>query len=263
MKTWILACASLALLARGQDHDAALLRSLDPTEQAALASDPALLRQYLQLAHAQQLLLAEARKAKWEERPEVQLKLERAREKALAESWLQSIAEPPPEFPSDDELKAAWEERKASFATPRQYRLAQIFIACPKSAGKAALQKAEAKLAVVKMRLASPNEDFATIARSDSEDKATAAAGGEIGWLSDAQIQPELHVPVTRLLPHEVSAPLRLADGWHILKCLEKREARTPALEEARPALVQQLRAEKAQANSEAYVARLLESARP
>jgi len=239
------------------------LSKLNPAEQAELKSDPALLRQYLQLAHAQQLLLGEARKAKWEERPEVKVKLERAREKALAESWLQSIADPPPEFPSEDELKAAWEERKASFATPRQYRLAQIFIASPKGANKGAVQKAEAKLAAVKKRLAFYKEDFATIARSDSEDKATAAAGGEIGWLSDAQIQPELRAAVTRLLQHEVSPPLRLNDGWHLLKCLDKRKARMPALEEVRPALVKQLRAEKAKANSEAYVAELLRAHPP
>jgi parvulin-like peptidyl-prolyl isomerase len=51
---------------------------------------------------------------------------------------------------------------------------------------------------------------------------------------------------------------VRLNDGWHILKCLDKREAGAPSLEDVRPRLVRQLRAEKTKANSEAHVARLL-----
>jgi parvulin-like peptidyl-prolyl isomerase len=236
----------------------ASLTKLDAAEQAALAKDPALLKRVVQLTLVQRLLLREARENAWDQRPDVQLKMERAREAALAESWLQSVAEPPPDYPTEEEIKAAYEERSDSFANPRQYRLAQIFIACPKSAAKPATQKAEAKLAAVKKRLSAYREDFSTIARAESDDSATAANGGEIGWLSDAQIQPELRPHIASLLKHEVSAPVRLNDGWHILKCLDKREAGLPTLIELRSQLITQLRAEKTKASSEARVARLL-----
>ena len=261
MKIWMVALAACCLPAPAQDTDAALLRSLsllDAKEKATLASDPALLKQIVQLTHAQQLLLREARAQKWDQRPDVIAKLERAHDTALAESWLQSVSEPPPDYPGPDELQAAYESRKAALSTPRQYRLAQIYIACPKGAPAAAEQKAKAKLTAVKTRLNSPTEDFASIARAESQDTTTADKGGEIGWLSDAQIQPELRASITRLLKHEVSDAVRLNDGWHILKCLDKRDAHTPTQEEARPTLVQQLRAEKTKANSEACVARLL-----
>jgi parvulin-like peptidyl-prolyl isomerase len=236
------------------------LSLLDAKEKAALAADPALLKQVVQLTHAQQLLLREARAANWHERPEVKAKLERARDTALAESWLQSIAEPPPDYPGEAELKAAYEARKTSLSRPRQYRLAQIFIACPKGSPAAAEHKAKAKLAAVQKRLDSPTEDFATVATAESEDPASAGRGGEIGWLSDAQIQPELRAPIVRLRKHGISDAVRLNDGWHILKCLDKREAHTPAYEDARPALIQELRAAKTKADSEAHVARLLEA---
>jgi parvulin-like peptidyl-prolyl isomerase len=238
----------------------AALTKLDPAERAALARDPALLKQVVRLTLVQRLLLREARKNKWDEQPQVQDQIERAKDKALAESWLQSVAEPPADYPGEDELKAAWEARKDSLATPRQYRLAQIFIACPKSADKNTVKKAEAKLASVKAKLAAYRQDFAAIARAESDEPAAKETGGEIGWLSDAQIQPELRPHITRLIEHEVSAPIRLNDGWHLLKCLGKREAGTPSFEEARPKLVTQLRAEKMKANSEAYVAKLLRS---
>lgn len=256
----IVVLTASASVARAGDPD--LLRPLallDSNEKTALLNDPSLFQQVIQLTHAQQLILRQAREQKWDERPEVQAKLERARDTALVESWLQSIADPPPDYPGADEIKAAYEARKAALATPRQYRLAQIFIACPKGAVPAAEQKARAKLAAVKKRLASPDEDFATIARRESEDATTADKGGEIGWLSDAQIQPDLRPPVMRLLKHEVGEPVRLHDGWHILKCLDRREARTPSLDEARDTIVKQLRAEKTRANTEAHVAELLQ----
>jgi parvulin-like peptidyl-prolyl isomerase len=257
------ALAVLCLLARAEPDNAALLQALsllDEKEKAALIADPAMLKQVVQLTHAQQLLLREARDKNWHERPEVQAKLERARNTALAESWLQSVSEPPPDYPGEDKIIADYESRKASLATPRQFRLAQIYITCPKGAPAAVEQKAKAKLAAVKARLNSPTEDFATVATAESEDTATSGKGGEIGWLSDAQIQPELRAPIVRLRKHEISDPVRLNDGWHILKCLDKREAHTPTLDEARPALVQQLRAAKTRSNSEAYVSRLLQS---
>ncbi len=148
----------------------ASVAKLDAAEQAALTKDPALRQQVVQLMVAQRLLLQEARNNKWDERPDVQVKMERAREAALAESWLQSVAAPPAGFPGEDELKAAYDARRESFATPRQYQLAQIYIACPKGADKAAVQKAEVKLAAVKKSLASYKEDFSTIARRESDD---------------------------------------------------------------------------------------------
>lgn len=151
---------------------------LTPAEQAAVEQNPVLKEQYLRLARVQELLLAEARKADWEKQPEVQLLMERAHEKALAESWLKrfrSAAGVSLGGRTDHCMGRA----QAAFATPRQHLLAQIFIACPKGADKAAVAKADAKLAAVRKRLASADEDFATIAGTESEDQAAPRAAAK------------------------------------------------------------------------------------
>ena len=241
-----------------QDDVIVALQKLDGAEQSALARDPALLQQVAQLMLTQRLLLNEARRQRWDDQPEVQAKMERAREKALAESWLQSVTEPPAEYPSEAEIKAAYEAMRPSLTRPKQFHLAQIFIACPKTADKKATAKSAEKLTRVKQQLASYTLDFSAIAKAESDDSASSAAGGEIGWLSEAQVQPELRPLVTKLLKHEVSEPVRLNDGWHVLKCLGKREAGLTPLEEVRGSLITRLRAEKMKENSEALVARLL-----
>lgn len=241
-----------------REEVAAALGKLDTAEQAALTENPALRREVGQLMLTQRLILREARRQQWEQRPEVQAKIERARERVIAESWIQAVAGPAPDYPSEAEIAAAYEARKEALRHPRQFHLAQIFIACPKSAGKADAERATAKLKRVQQQLAAYMQDFSAIARAESDDPVSAGAGGTIGWLGESRIQPELRPLVMKLLKHEVSAPVRLEDGWHILKCLDKREAGLMPLESVRAALITQLRAAKLQSGTEAIVARLL-----
>ncbi|HEY5792011.1 MAG TPA: peptidylprolyl isomerase [Chthoniobacterales bacterium] len=236
-----------------------LLDNLSPRDQTALARDPAPLNQLVRSLLVQQLLLKEALASQWDQRPEVAAQLERARQNLIAESYLQSISKPAAGFPTETDLQAAYQANKASLLVPRQLRLAQIYIAVPKNADKEALAAAQAQLDATSKSLKQPNADFASIARTSSDEPASAERGGEIGWLAESQIQPEIRTKITALAKNGVSEPLRLADGWHILKVLDLKEAYTPALEEVRDSLAQQLRAARTRANSEAYLAKLLQ----
>ena len=203
-------------------------------------------------------MLKEARSKKWEDEAAVKAQLERAREAAIGESYLQSISTPPDNYPSEAELQAAYDTNKASLLIPKQFHLSQIFIAYPKDADKATADKAKAKLDVVLKRLKA-KEAFAVLASSHSEEAQSAGRGGEIGWLTEAQIQPEIRQLVPTLALNTVSDPIKLDDGWHIIKLLDTKAANTPTLEQIKDQLVQQMRAEKAKANSQAYLAKLLQ----
>jgi parvulin-like peptidyl-prolyl isomerase len=139
--------------------------------------------------------------------------------------------------------------------------VAQIFISAPKGNPDASKEKAAAKkLARVRELLARAGADFSAIAKAESEDAASAAQGGEIGWLAEEQIQPEIRTQLPKLRINALSEPLRLDDGWHIIKVLDVREAHTPLLEQVRTQLVQQLRSERERQNREAYISKLLEA---
>ncbi len=235
------------------------LESLDAREQSALVRDPALLNQFVRAIVVQQLLLKEAQAAGWDRQPASEAQLERARKRAIAEGFLQSLTKAPEGFPSDVEVKAAYEANKASFVVPRQFQLAQVFIAVPKDADKGASDKAQAKVEAVKGNLKQPGADFAAQARVNSEEPQSAARNGEIGWLAESQVQPEIRAQIGSLGKEGISEPIRLADGWHIVKVLDVKEAYTPSLDEVKGPLAEQLRAARAKANGEAYVARLLQ----
>lgn len=66
--------------------------------------------------------------------------------------------------------------------------------------------------------------DFPAIARQFSE-SATAATGGDLGWLQLAQIDPEMAAVIERMQIGEISAPVRTVTGYHIVWLRERRTA--------------------------------------
>ncbi|MES2507679.1 MAG: peptidylprolyl isomerase [Verrucomicrobiota bacterium] len=224
--------------------------SLEPAQLESVRRDPAMLEQLVRSLLVQRLVLKQATDQKWHERPTVVAKLERVRDSTLTETYLESVSQPAADYPSDAEVKAAYEKGRDALIQPRSFRLAQIFIA--------QAPEGEKKLADVKGLLRAEKADFADVAGKHSQETLSASHGGEIGWVTEAQIQPEFREQVTRLKLHEISSPIKLKDGWHILKLLDARAAFTPTLEQVRAQLVKKLRQEKLSANTQAYLARLL-----
>jgi len=241
------------------DELRALLGNLDPRDRAALARDPALLNRTVRAVLVQRLVLQEALAKQWDKQPAVATQLERLRQNALVESYLDAEAVAPAGYPSDAELQSAYDSNRAAFLVPRQFRLSQIFIGAPKSPNKDETDKAQAKLDTVVKKLRQPESDFAALAKTLSEEPDSAVRGGEIGWLPETRIQPEIRLHALGLAKDVVSEPIRLEDGWHIIKILDVKEAYTAPLTEIREQLVAQLRTERAKVERQSYLARLLQ----
>ncbi len=84
-------------------------------------------------------------------------------------------------------------------------------------------EEARARLAALRARLLQGGEDFASAARAHSEDHASAAQGGDLGWIDPGMLAPEFERAMNALAPGEVSEPVRTAFGWHLIQVLERR----------------------------------------
>jgi len=241
----------------------AYLETLTLQERAALSKDPAALAQLVRAYLARRAVLKEAQAKKWDQQPAIRAQLDRAREETLIDLYLDSISRPPDTFPSEAEVQAAYEANKAAFQVPRQFHLAQIYVAAPQGTDKEAEAKARRKVEELSRRLKQKGTDFAAVARAESEEKHSAAQGGEIGWLSEQQMIPGIRGPVTALAKDGISEPIRLDDGWHLIKLLEVRAASTRPLAEVRDSIASQLRADRVRANRQAYLTKLLEQNPP
>lgn len=236
------------------------LANLDAGQKDAVTRDPTLLNQVVRSFLVQRIVLREALSKKWDQEPAVIAQIARVRESTLTDSYLQSLSKAEDSYPSESNLKAAYDASKAALLVPRSFRLAQIFISDLQGTDdNAASDKAQKKLASVRKSLELPGADFAALAKTESEERDSASRGGEIGWLSETQIQPEIRDRLPGLALNAISEPLRLGDGWHIIKVLDVREPYTPTLEQIRTRLTEQLRAEKVRANTQAYLAKLLQ----
>jgi peptidylprolyl isomerase len=224
-----------------------IIAGLEAEQQTALARDPAALGQFVRALLVQRVVLKQALDRKWDQDPAVIAKLVRARESALTESFLQNASLPEAGYPSEAEITEAYETSKSKLVIPRAFKLAQIYIATDK-----------AKLDSVQKQLTAKGADFTALARAHSEEAASAAQGGEIGWLTEDQIQPEIRAKLPGLKVGAVTEPIKLPDGWHILKLLDQREPRTPELDEIRDSFVTQLRADRSRIKRQEYLAGLL-----
>jgi parvulin-like peptidyl-prolyl isomerase len=236
----------------------AALQNQDAQVQAAAQRDPTVLSQVVRAILAQRLVLKEALAKKWDQNPAVNAALEQLRDNAIAQTYLQSVSLPPKDFPSDAQVQAAYDANKSKLLIPKEYDLAQIYIKNIKGSDEDTAAKAQAKLEATRKALAKHSADFADIASADSDDPASAAKGGDIGWIPANRIQPEILSQLGKLSKGTVTAPVRLDDGWHIIKVLDVKDQHTPTLDEIRPQLVQTIRTQTARANSQQYLAQLL-----
>jgi parvulin-like peptidyl-prolyl isomerase len=235
------------------------LEKLSVRDQLALSKNPAAMNEYVRGLIVQQLVYKEALAKKWEQQAQVVAALEKIRQQAITQSYLQSLSTPPQDYPSQADLQAAYDQLKKANAlqVPKQYHLAQIYVACPKGADKAVEEKAQERLdAAVK---ALKSGDFSSVAKSQSDDTASASRGGDLGFLAESQIQPEIRSSVASLSKGATTDPIRLNDGWHIIRLVETKDPYTASLDEVKAGIVNELRGQRSQALGKAYLAKLLQ----
>lgn len=239
------------------------IEGMDPREQTALARDPAMLSQVVRMILARQIVLKEALAKKWDQQPQVIAEIARARDAAIAESYLQSVSKPPEGYPSEAEIQTAYEANKTAFLVPRQFQLEQMFVPVAKDADKAAQDAAHRKIDEWARKLRRNGGDIDAVEQAEGGDKDAAKKRDDLGWIYETQIAPDIKSQVIGLAKGDMTEPLHLDDGWHIIKLVDTKAAYTKSLNDVHDQLAHELRAERAQANRRAYMAKLLQQNPP
>ncbi|HEB97165.1 MAG TPA: molecular chaperone SurA [Sedimenticola thiotaurini] len=103
-------------------------------------------------------------------------------------------------------------------------------------------------------------DDFADLARANSEDTASAIKGGDLGWVSAGDLLPRFEEEMNRLEIGELSEPIRTEFGWHLLQVLDRRSY--DSTEEVKKAEARdKIRKRKFEEESELYLRRLRDEA--
>jgi peptidyl-prolyl cis-trans isomerase D len=159
--------------------------------------------------------------ARYEEQKARYLAPERMR---LAYVELSLDALPPADRPADEVLKVLYDaDRATRFSTPEERRARHILInfGADKAAARTRLESVAEKIR--------KGADFASMARSHSEDGGSAGDGGDLGWIRLGQMTEKFERALFGLKAGELSEPIETEFGWHLIRVEQVREATTRA----------------------------------
>ncbi len=122
---------------------------------------------------------------------------------------------------SEEEIDHAMKRLKAHANEPES-QVAEIFLPVENPSQDSEVHELALRL-IAQMR---QGARFSAIAQQFSQ-SATAAVGGDIGWVRPQELPPELGKAVAAMQPGELSPPLRTPDGYYLLLVLDRRTGAT------------------------------------
>lgn len=151
---------------------------------------------------------------------------------------------------TDAEIRAEYEAKKATFAVPEQVNASHILVKVDTSAGPEEDAKAKAKAESLTAR-AKAGEDFAQLAKENTDDPSGKESGGVLPPFGRGQMVPEFEQAAFEMKPGEIRGPVKTNFGYHVIKLTAKTAAGTRTLDEVRPSLSGDLAERKAGAETE------------
>jgi peptidyl-prolyl cis-trans isomerase C len=184
-------------------------------------------KQAIDLLVKRKLLVQEARNQKLEEREDVARAIRLSREELLIRAVsLQYLQDNPV---SEDDAKLRYEALKQE----REYKVSHILLP----------SEAEASKAIADIKA---GKSFAAIAKAKSLDVDSAKRGGDIGWINQHVLAPQLYFAAAELKDGALSAtPVQSGYGWHILKRHASRKTKLPPFDKIKQKMIELVRRER------------------
>ena len=124
----------------------------------------------------------------------------------------------------EDQIKA-YQRRLADAAAKPQYQISEVFLDAGRVGGMDVAMNGASQL-ITQMQQGAP---FAAVARQFSG-SATAANGGDVGWVSQGEMPPEVDAALEQLRPGQLSRPIQVKDGVYIIYLRDKRAGSKTAI---------------------------------
>ena len=156
---------------------------------------------------------------------------------------------------SDDDVKTYYDRHMKDGANT-QVRASHIFVAIPENADAAVVAEKQAQAKKLLDR-ALAGEDFAKLAREASDDPATRAEGGDLGYLGKDMLPKAIEEMVFAMKVGEVRGPVRADRGFHVIKLVDRKIKDPKPLDEVKDDVRMQLRQKEMERQTKSYLAEL------
>ncbi|KAB7669681.1 peptidylprolyl isomerase [Plesiomonas shigelloides] len=134
----------------------------------------------------------------------------------------------------DAAIAQYYQDNKSHFSQPERRKLSHILVSNEKAA-----QEIETEL--------KQGADFATLAKTKSEDKFSGRNGGDLGWIEKGVMAPEFEQTAFALAAKgDISGIVKTQFGYHVIRLDDIQPAQVRPLSEVRDEVAKQLRQTKA-----------------
>ena len=236
------------------------LSLLDPATRAQVTATPQSLANFARERLLNMAVLAEATAKQWDARPDILRRIAETRNAVITQTYLASLVPPDPAYPSEADVSTAYEGNKTRLTMPRQYHIAQIVLTVKPGATAREDEEVHKKALDLRAQAFRPKADFADLARKNSQESQSAEKGGDVGWLRESDMIPVVREVVEGMIEGGISQPVRVPDGWHILKLFAMKPAGELSLADAKPQIVAALRQARVQRMVRTYLDDMLKT---
>lgn len=143
---------------------------------------------------------------------------------------------------SDADIKSYYDQNAAHYSTPEQRRASHILIAVKKDATDAekaaAKEKAEKLLATLRQN----PQQFAELAKKNSNDPGSAERGGDLGFFSSGMMVKQFEDAAFKLKQGELSGLVQSDYGYHIIKVTAIKPAAVKSFDEVKSEIASEIK---------------------
>ncbi len=125
---------------------------------------------------------------------------------------------------TEEKLRDYYQQHQDEFRAPEERKLRHILIQVGEDADQAEVDAARAKAEDLEARLAK-GEKFEDLAKEFSDDPGSREQGGDLGWISPGLMAKAFEEEAYRLEKGQTSKPVRTPFGFHIIQVTDVRNA--------------------------------------
>jgi len=127
------------------------------------------------------------------------------------------------------EVEQELQRRLGAGSTVEERRAAHVLLKVDPLATRDATEGVRALMEAQRERIIAGEVSFEDVARAISEDTGTQRAGGDLGWFTRGDFDPDFEAAAFALPAGEVSQPIRTQFGWHLIKVISVRDRQVTA----------------------------------
>ncbi len=146
---------------------------------------------------------------------------------------------------AEDDVRFEYEQRKTEFIVEEQRRASHILIELDADADEAGKAEQRAKAQALLDRV-NAGEDFAELAKANSDDLGSANSGGDLGFFGRGVMVPAFEESAFALEQDQISELVESSFGFHIIKLTGIQEQRGKTFEEVRAELENEIKTDRA-----------------